>query len=201
MGSRPYLWFVSAGQINLQVPDDAKTGCVPVVVNTANGNVTTAVELEPFAPSFSLLDSQYVAAVIPTPDGSGAYGGGAYDLAGPSGHFSFKTRPVKRGEVVELFGVGFGPTKTSVPAGQSFSGAVATVNGVQILLSPKTGNPVVAPVAFSGLTGAGLYQINITVPLNAATGDLVLRGSVGVLNVDGGGAQTSSTITALLSVQ
>jgi sugar lactone lactonase YvrE len=42
--SKPaYLWFTSPGQINVQVPDDATTGLVNVVVNTASGTATSSV--------------------------------------------------------------------------------------------------------------------------------------------------------------
>ena len=39
-----YIWFVSANQINVQVPNDTATGPVPVTVTTANGtsNAVTA---------------------------------------------------------------------------------------------------------------------------------------------------------------
>ena len=98
--------------------------------------------------------------VILTPDGSGAYGGGTYDLVGPTGGFSFNTRPVKPGEVIELFGVGFGPTNPAVPAGQLYTGQGApTVNPVTITIG---GVPAI--VSFAGITEAGLYQFNLTIP-------------------------------------
>jgi len=197
-----YLWFVSSGQINLQVPDDTASGCVPVVVNTPNGTVTTSVDMESISPSFSLIGGSYAAAVILTPNGGGAYGGGTYDLAGPVGAFSFPTRPAKRGESVVLYGVGFGPTSPSVPAGKVFSSAAKTTNTVQIYLSNSPGNFLPAPVAFSGLIGAGLDQINITIPANAPSGDLSLQAIVGAIpNNPNSGVSTSNNVSALLSVQ
>ena len=79
-GKQAYLWYVSPTQINLQVPDDANTGAVPVVVTTPNGAASSTVTLAPFAPSFSLLDAKHVAGIILRSDGSGAYGGGSYDI-------------------------------------------------------------------------------------------------------------------------
>jgi len=198
-----YFWFVSAGQINLQAPDDTASGCVPVVVNTPNGTVTTAVDLESISPSFSLEpNSTYAAAVILTPNGSGAYGGGTYDLAGPVGAFSFKTRPAKKGENVVLYGVGFGPTSPSVPAGKVFGSSAKTTNTVQIFLGNSSGTFVPAPVAFSGLIGAGLYQINITIPQNAPSGDLLVQTNVGGSPGTGlNGVQNSGDLNVLLSVQ
>ena len=99
-----YLWFVSPTQINLQVPLDARTGLVSVVVATPSGTATSTVTLAPYGPSFSLLgDGKHVIGEILT--------AGGYDLVGPSGTFSYYTRPVKSGETLVLYGVGFGPTR------------------------------------------------------------------------------------------
>jgi uncharacterized protein (TIGR03437 family) len=152
-----------------------------VVVTNDFGSASSTVKLASASPAFSVLgDGKHVAGVIPTPDGSGAYGNGSYDLVGPSGAFSYSTRPVKVGETLILYGVGFGPTNPPVSAGQSYSGAAATVNPVQITIG---GVPAV--VAFSGITGAGLYQFNITVP-NVASGDQALQAIVAGVQSPGG---------------
>ena len=162
-GNPAYLWLVSPIQINLQAPDDTTTGLVSVVVNTPGGTAASTVTLAPYGPSFSLLgDGKHVAGVIATPKGNGLYGGGTYDLVGPSGAFSFNTRPVKPGEVLVLYGVGFGPTTPSVPAGQVFAGAASTTKPGTITIGR-----VNADVAFAGITEAGLYQINVTVPVGS----------------------------------
>jgi uncharacterized protein (TIGR03437 family) len=169
-----YLWFVSPQQINLQVPDDPATGVVEVVVTTASGSASSTVTLATYAPSFSLLgDGIHVAGEIATPDGSGAYGAGTYDLVGPSNTFSFNTRPVKAGETLILYGVGFGPTTPVALAGQPFSGAARTNSPVTVTIGG-----VSAPVTFAGISEAGLYQLNLTVPANTGTGDLALHATV-----------------------
>ena len=118
-GKSAYLWYVSPTQINLQVPDDATTGSVPVVVTTAGGGSVSTVTLAAFAPSFSLLDGKHVAGIIIRSDGSGAYGGGTYDILGPTGSsLGYPTVAAKAGDTVELFGVGFGPTTPTVPRGR-----------------------------------------------------------------------------------
>jgi len=168
-----YLWYVSPTQINLQAPDDVTIGPVNVVVTNSSGTTTSTVTLAPISPSFSLLaDGVHVAGVIPTPDGTGAYGGGTYDLVGPAGVFAFSTRPVKPGETLTLFGVGFGPTNPAVPAGKVFSGEAATINQVMISIGGVPAN-----VAFEGITESGLYQFNITVP-NTGSGDQALKAVV-----------------------
>ena len=187
-GKSAYLWYVGPTQINLQVPDDTATGVVPVVVTTAGGSSTSTATLASFAPSFSLLDTTHVAGIIIRSDGSGAYGGGRYDIIGPTGKsLGYATVAAKAGDIVELFGVGFGPTDPAVPAGQAFSGAARTTSAVSVLIN----NIGVTP-RFTGLSGAGLYQITLTVPTGLGTGDVPLLASVG-------GSQTQST--AVISLQ
>jgi uncharacterized protein (TIGR03437 family) len=187
-GKAAYLLSVSPSQINLQVPDDTSTGSVPVVVTTAIGTSASTVTLGPFAPSFLLLDSKHVTGIILRSDGSGAYGGGTYDILGPTGSsLGYPTVAAKAGDAVELFGVGFGPTSPAVPAGQAFSGAAATTNPVQLAIGGTTVTPL-----FAGLISAGLYQINLTIPAGLGIGDLSLVATVG-------GAQTQSGV--VVSVQ
>ena len=173
-GKPAFLWYVSPTQVNLQAPDDTATGPVNVAVTTASGTATSTVTLAAYAPSFSLLgDGKHVAAEIATPNGAGAYGGGTYDLLGPSNTFSYNTRPVKAGETLVLYGVGFGPTTPRVPAGQAFTGAAPTTSPVTVTIGG-----VPASVAFSGLTMAGLYQINLSVPAGTGSGDQALVATV-----------------------
>ena len=186
-GKAAYLSYVSPGQINLQAPDDSNTGSVPVVVETPTGTATSTVTLGPFGPSFCLLDAKHVAGIILRSDGSGAYGGGTYDIIGPTGNsLGYQTVAAKAGDAVALFGVGFGPTTLNVPAGQAFSGAAATRNPVQLQIDGVGVTP-----SFAGLTGAGLYQLNLTIPPNAGTGDVALVATVG-------GSQTPSEVVISL---
>ena len=174
-GKAAYLSFVSPGQIDLQVPNDTATGAVPVVVMTASGSATSTVTLALFGPSFFLLDAKHVAGIILRSDGSGTYGGGTYDIIGPTGtSLGYRTVAAKAGDVVELFGTGFGPTNPPVVPGQVFSGAAPTTNPVTLVI-----NSLSVPPAFVGLSGAGLYQLNLTIPSGLGTGDVSLQASVG----------------------
>jgi trimeric autotransporter adhesin len=187
-GKAAYLSFVSPGQIDLQAPDDTAIGTVPVVVTTANNeSATSTVTLGQFAPSFALLDTKHVAGIILRPNGSGAYGGGTYDILGPTGtSLGYPTVAAQAGDSVELFGVGFGPTTHAVPAGQAFSGVAPTTNTVQLAIN---GASVI--LTFEGLSSAGLYQFNVTIPAGLGTGDLPLVASVG-------GVQTQSAVVISL---
>jgi uncharacterized protein (TIGR03437 family) len=186
-GKAAYLWYVSPTQINLQAPDGASAGSVAVAVTTASGTATSTVTLAPVAPSFLLLDSKHVTGIILTADGSGAYGGGTYDIIGPTGNsLGYATVAAKAGDNIELFAVGLGPTDPAVPAGQAFSSAAPTTDPVGLIID----NISVTP-AFAGLSGAGLYQINLTVPAGLGTGDVPLVATAG-------GAQSPSGVVISL---
>jgi uncharacterized protein (TIGR03437 family) len=187
-GKSAYLSYVSPTQINLQAPDDSTTGTVNVTVTNAAGSATSTVTLGQFGPSFLLIDGAHIAGIIPRSDGSGAYGGGTYDIVGPTGtSLGFPTVAAKPGDTVEIFGVGFGPTNPLVPAGQAFRGAAATANPVQLAIAGAALNPL-----FAGLSAAGVYQINVTIPTGLGSGDQPLAGIAG-------GTQTQTR--AVISLQ
>ena len=179
INSKPaYLSLVSPTQINLQAPDDTATGTATVVVTTAAGTASSTVTLGTYAPSFSLLDNKHAAAIVTTPRSAGNSGGG-YDTIGPAGAFSWPTRRVKPGEVIQLYGVGFGPTTSPVPAGQPFSGATPCVTMPQITIGG-----VPAAVNFGGIVQSGLFQFNVVVP-NAGSGDQPLQAIAGGITTPG----------------
>jgi uncharacterized protein (TIGR03437 family) len=188
-GKPAYLWvavpdaFGTTDQINAQAPDDTATGTVTVTVtNATNGTATSTVTLGNVGPSFSVLGdaADHAAAVILTPNGTGAYGGGSYDIDGPAGtSLGYPTRPVKAGEIVLLYGVGFGPTSPAIPAGLPYSGPANGAPTTDTVTLTIGGVPVPqSDVLFSGIVGQGLYQITITVPSGLGTGDQALLATV-----------------------
>lgn len=186
-GKPAYLWYVSPTQINLQAPDDTAVGTVNVTVTNGGGSGTSTATLGPISPSFSVLGGQYVAGIILRSDGSGTSGGGTYDIIGPTGmSLGYPTVAAEAGDSVELFGVGFGPTVPPVPAGQLYSGAADTANAVQIMIGATAVTP-----SFAGLTSAGLYQINLTIPAGLGTGSVPIVATVG-------GVQTQSGVSISL---
>jgi uncharacterized protein (TIGR03437 family) len=182
-GRAAYLIYVSSGQINLQAPDDTATGTVSVVVTTGVGKATATVTLGQFAPSFNLLDgAKHVSGIILRPYRNGAYGGGSYDILGPTGgSLGYPTVAAQAGDTVELFGVGFGPTTPFVPSGQAFSGFANVNNSVALSI-----NGVVVKPSFVGLSGAGLYQINLTIPACIGEGDVPISLLVGGMQTQAG---------------
>lgn len=160
-GKPAAIYFISPGQINAQAPDDAGLGPVEVVVTTPTGTSDPViVDLQPAAPGlfvFDPLGRKYAAAVAA--DGS---------YLGPAALFgdALATRTARPGETILLFGTGFGRTDPPVPPGKIFTGAASLAEPASVTIA---GLP--AAVAFAGLSGAGLYQINVTVPANAPPGD------------------------------
>jgi uncharacterized protein (TIGR03437 family) len=148
--------YVSPGQINAQVPDGVGPGTVTVqVITPAGPSGLGQVDAEQWAPGFFTYSSggaTYVAATFA--DGT---------LVGKSGLLGsgVDMRPAKPGDVVSLWGTGFGPTTPSVAAGTLFSGAAPLQAFDQLAIA--AGNLPVT-VQFAGLSGAGLYQFNVTVP-------------------------------------
>lgn len=209
-GVAAFLSFVSPAQIILQVPNDIDStsvccaiqalGPVLLVVNTPSGTATAAVTLTDFgAPSFLMLDGTHVAGIILKSDGSGAYGGGTYDIIGPTGNsLGYPTVAAKAGDNIELFAIGLAPT-TAGPDWQATPLILdgnyidLLINNVEVLKS--------APPGFAGpgpfLSSSGLFGINLTVPSGLGTGDVPVTAAVGVLDL--GAALTAPTV--VLSLQ
>jgi uncharacterized protein (TIGR03437 family) len=159
-GLAAYLSYVGPGQINAQVPDDSKQGSVAVIVKTLTGNATSTVTLATIAPSWiPLYPTSYAVSVIPT--------------SGANYTVGTKAQPIAPGTVIELFGVGFGPTQIAAPAGKALSsGPDPTSNQVTV-----TVGGIAAKVNFAGLILSGLFQVNIVIP-QVAAGDQPLVATI-----------------------
>jgi uncharacterized protein (TIGR03437 family) len=156
-----FMHFISANQINVLAPPDTTTGLVPVTVtNSAGTSVAVSANLQPVLPAFFVV-SNYVRALR------------------ASDHALVVT--AKIGETIEIYGTGFGPTSAPDDPGLVFSGGYPTNNAVTVTI----GN-VSAPVLFAGLVGAGLYQVNVTIPPGLANGDhQVIATVLGVTSAQG----------------
>jgi uncharacterized protein (TIGR03437 family) len=161
-GLPAFMNFVSANQINVQAPALTRTGMVPVVVTTPAGAsepvMVNAVRESLGLFLFTQTAPKYPAAVRAT-DGR---------FIAPPGLFpGVTTEPAKPGDVILLFGTGFGPTTPAVTPGRVFSGAAPLTDASS--LQVRIGGMSVTP-SFAGLSGSGLYQFNVTVP-NLPDGD------------------------------
>jgi uncharacterized protein (TIGR03437 family) len=181
INSKPaYLWYVSPTQINMQAPDDTATGTVNVTITTNGVPASSLVNLGQFGPSFSLFNSKYVAAIVATLGAAGNSGQG-YDVIGPSNAFAFRSRPVKPGEIVSLYGVGFGPTTPAAPAGH-----LLTSDPAQSVVAPiVTIGGQAATVDFAGIVEEGLFQFNVVVPA-LPSGDQLLQATVANVSTPAG---------------
>jgi uncharacterized protein (TIGR03437 family) len=169
-----FVYYISPTQINVQAPN-VGTGPVPVTVMTPTGTsaaVTATVVQQ--APAFFLWPNSQ--AVATRQDAS---------LAVKNGTFAGATTvAAKPGDVLILWGSGFGPTSPTVAAGiQVPSGTLYNCSPVTISLGSTS--PQVFGCALSpGF--AGLYQVAIQVPSTMADGDYPIKATVsGTSSPDG----------------
>lgn len=166
IGGKPaFIWYISPGQLNVQVPDGIATGDA-LIVTTAQGSsapymivaaLRTPAVLAP--PAFKVNGVQYAAALLPD-----------RSFVGPTDLIAgLAFRPAKPGETIVLHGVGFGATDPFQPAGQVVAGA-ANLPAVLVQIGG-----VSAQVTFAGLVAntVGLYQLNVVVP-DIPAGDVPL---------------------------
>jgi uncharacterized protein (TIGR03437 family) len=159
-GKPAAVYYISPTQLNIQVPDDNAAGSVEVEVDTQQGTAKTTATLGAYAPGLFQYDPdnrKYVAAQHAD-----------YSIVGPAGLFQNATStPAQPGEVIILYGTGFGPTNPATPAGMLVtmpaeidrSKLTITIGGVQ------------AEVQFAGITLAGVWQFNVKVPDGLPDGD------------------------------
>ena len=167
-GETAPLYFVSPGQINIQVPFDIPNGTATIAVN--RGATTSAPQLM----------------------GVSTYGPGLFMVGGSTtqgivvhaADFSLVTpaNPARRNEYLGLYATGLGPLTIAQQAGRAAPSAEPlprTVNNPTVTL----GNQVMV-LSYSGLapTLVGVYQINFQVPASMPSGNQTLLISVGGVN-------------------
>jgi uncharacterized protein (TIGR03437 family) len=168
VGGKPgYVYYVSSTQLNVLAPD-AGAGPVPVTVTTPGGtsSAETATSQQ-YSPAFFLWGGKYAVA---SRNADGTY-------IGPTTLFPGSTTPAKPGDVVLLWGTGFGPTDPAAPTGvQTPSDTIyATASPVTVAVGGI--NATVYSTALSpGF--AGLYQVAIQVPASAPDGDLSVAATI-----------------------
>jgi uncharacterized protein (TIGR03437 family) len=179
-GNPAYVSFVSPGQINVLTPNVAPGNAA---VTVTAGGATTA--------PMSVTSQQFSPAFFPWPNGQPVATHLDYSWAAKNGTFAGATTiPAKPGEVIILWGTGFGPTSPPAPAGVTVP-ATTTYNAANaVSVTIGNGNASVYGTALaSGF--AGLYQVVVTVPAPLANGDYALVATVGGV----------ATATTMLTVQ
>ncbi len=188
-GEAAYIDYISPVQIDILVPPDIPAGPVQIQI-TNNGLASTTVTgtIAAVAPAFfdfgpvNAAGNQYIAAT----HANGSAGGPPNYVTGVA------STPFTEGEIVILYGTGFGPTNPPVPKGQLITTAapMATTPAVTI-------GGLAAQVQFAGVTEAGLYQFNVVVPTGLTPGTTANIDVPVVIDL-GGGAKTQSN--AVISV-
>jgi uncharacterized protein (TIGR03437 family) len=172
-GKAAYVYYISPTQLNVLAATDIGEGPVQVEVTrdgqTSNSMTGQAARVAPGFFKFDPEDRKYIAAT---------HVNGAF--LGKTTLYPGLTTPAAKGETIVLYGTGFGPTEPAAPNGETVS-TPGMVTGVTVTI----GN-VPATVSFAGLTGSGLYQLNVVVPASAPSGDAEVIATVGGVSTPGG---------------
>lgn len=174
-GQNAFIDYISGGQVNAQVPSNVPTGQQPLIVKTPAGSSATytvtvnATEPGLFAPpSFNVGGVQYVGAVEAN---TTTY------IMPPGAVAGITSQRAKAGDIITLYGVGFGNVNPSVLAGQ-IAPAVTYTLALPIQISIG-GTP--ATVLSQGLApgSVGEYQFNVVVPSIAASDKVAITFTLG----------------------
>ena len=160
-GTQAPLYFVSGGQVNLQVPWELAGESTATLAATLNGQAgaTQTVNLAAFAPAIFTMNSQ---------------GTGPGAILDSSFHLVDSSNPATAGTTtILIYCTGLGAVSENQPA----TGAAASLTNLAptATLPTVTIGGVTANVSFSGLAPGyvGLYQVNALVPAGVAANSAV----------------------------
>jgi len=166
-GRAAFVNYISANQINAQVPAGENPGPQPLIVTTPTGASApfkiTADTVKPglLAPaSFTIGGVQYAVALFPD--------NVTYVLS-PGAISGISSRRARPGDTITIYGIGFGSVSPGIPPGQLAS----QLNAIAAPLVVRLGGTE-ATVSYKGLAPnfVGLYQFKVVIPA-IATGDTV----------------------------
>jgi uncharacterized protein (TIGR03437 family) len=173
------ITYVSYGQINAQMPVFPGTPgeepvTLTVTLNPGSGGVNSAVAtintLQAFAPAFFVFpNSTSIAAEQAV---SGSLVADPSVVAGAS--------PAQPGDIVALYGTGFGETNPVVAPGQMATGMATLANSITVTIG--TTQLASSDILYAGLSPgsiSGLYQFNVRIPTSAPTGEVPVTISIG----------------------
>jgi uncharacterized protein (TIGR03437 family) len=174
------LYFFNATQINVQVPDGLPDAEVTVKVTTPGGTAVSGVLHQAIAPGL------FTIAQVKASDGTSYSYPAAVHLDGALvGRPSVLqgSRPATGGEIILVFGTGFGPSNPPQPSGMLIPSTLLN----SLVTFTLSGNQTLPQAA--ALISPGLYQFNVLVPTGLKSGtDYLLQ--IGFL----GGAQSQQGV-------
>jgi uncharacterized protein (TIGR03437 family) len=163
------LYFVSPQQINAQVPSQLTPGEWPLTVVRENLNAENAatVKVRAAAPGLFgfMTHTDYTLVGRGEPPGS---------------------TPARPGEIVLIFGTGFGPTAPAVFAGEMPDFAAAVVFAARVRLDDAVLPGYLLRYVGQAPGFAGLYQINLELPADLPPGDPQVRIEIGGISSQAG---------------
>ena len=168
-GQRVPITYVQKDQINVQAPTVTATGPVSVLViaNPGKSNeirsVPSTVTLQAAAPAFFQFGASTSIAA--------RFAGKAAIVADPA--IVPGGAPAKPGDIVSLFGTGFGTTNPPVQAGDITPGLAPLAGSFTVQIGGTT--LAAADITYAGLSPqsiSGLYQFDVRIPSSAADGNL-----------------------------
>ena len=185
-GYPAYISYISPTQINLMTPNDPAVEAVSVVVN--NNGAISSTFTTPGVPTF------YSPAFFMWPNNQAVATHTDYTYAVAPGTFpSLATVAAKPGEVIILWGTGFGPTLPPTQDGAVVPGDQAYLTST---LPSVTINNVPATVYAAALAAgyAGLYQVAVQVPASLGNGNWPVIATMGLFD---GASSPSSVVLAV----
>ena len=167
IGGKPaYIAQMIPNQINAQAPEVPPGPVQVTVITPAGTSAPFTVNAQTYAPAF-----------WPWPGNQPVATHADYTLAAKAGSIpGAVTRPAAPGEVITLWGTGFGPTNPAVPAGQ-LPTVQASATQAPVTITLNGANVTVIGAVLSSYPGD--YQIAIQVPASLSSGDYQLLATIG----------------------
>jgi uncharacterized protein (TIGR03437 family) len=160
VGGQPaYVYFVSPNQINAVAPNVAAGSTTVVVKNSLGTSAPFSSAAQTYSPAFFLWPGGYAVATHQD-----------FSLAVTNGTFAgVTTVAAKPGDVIILWGTGFGPTTPAAPAGVEIPlNSFLTSSPVSVTVG---GEPATVYGAALAPGYAALFQVAIQIPATLADGD------------------------------
>lgn len=176
-GQRAVMYYISNTQLNILVPPGlVSPATLPVVVMNSKGtSAAVNASVQSYGPAlFQSGGTPYIAALHLD-----------YTQVGkPNFIPGLAATPARPGEIIQIYGTGFGPSNPAQPVGIVFQAASPLTSPVQVTVGGR------AAVAQAYVVGPGLNQINVTIPADVPDGDQPI-----IMQIGGQVTQTTALVT------